>query len=543
MPRRATGTLQWSGDPANPKPTDHWMARLRAPDENHPGKKRRPWVQLEPGLSEDEAREIARRYQRRVEDDGLVVPGGARGAPSAPVTAAELETLAEWVERFLASRLARGKRGVRTERGRAKKWIVSRLGHLRMAAVTREQIEAWVEWIDGQVVAEKLAWKSAQNAWMFLSKMFVDASRGKVRALKVRDTNPTRDVQPPERGTEKLKQYLYPSEFLTVAADPSAPLPVRRCYAVAIYLCLRAGELHALAWEDVDLEHGTVHVHRAVDADTGETRETKGRAARRFQVEPALLPLLRAMRAEAPDALRVFDPFPLQRDQAHELRGNLLASGVTRPDLYANDDTRRNVTFHDLRATGVTWAAVRGDEPLHIMHRAGHKDLNTTLGYVREAENVRRSFGVVFPELPACLLGDAPAAAPAGPSDPGAAGASGGGATGGSVYDRSTDVAASSPNTEDCSANAPPPEWVLTPLRRHAHVRRPDWTDCPPRAQVCAPSLQPRRPPTPRRAESLAPLNIVELADVVHHRTTMPTALPPPADASPPRRPRDGAVA
>ena len=39
----------------------------------------------------------------------------------------------------------------------------------------------------------------------------------------------------------------------------------------------------------------------------------------------------------------------------------------------------------------------RGDEPLRIMHRAGHKDLTTTMGYVREAENLRAGCGTVFP--------------------------------------------------------------------------------------------------------------------------------------------------
>ena len=39
----------------------------------------------------------------------------------------------------------------------------------------------------------------------------------------------------------------------------------------------------------------------------------------------------------------------------------------------------------------------RGDEPLRIMHRAGHKDLTTTMGYVREAENLRAGFGTVLP--------------------------------------------------------------------------------------------------------------------------------------------------
>lgn len=68
------------------------------------------------------------------------------------------------------------------------------------------------------------------------------------------------------------------------------------------------------------------------------------------------------------------------------------------------------MTWHDLRATGITWRAVRGDEPLE-----------TTQKYIREAEVIRDGFGEVFPPLPASLLGAGEGAPPAGggPGGPG----------------------------------------------------------------------------------------------------------------------------
>ena len=48
--------------------------------------------------------------------------------------------------------------------------------------------------------------------------------------------------------------------------------------------------------------------------------------------------------------------------------------------------------------------AVRGDEPLKIKHRAGHKEFSTTQGYIREAEQVREGFGQPFPPLPEDLV-------------------------------------------------------------------------------------------------------------------------------------------
>ena len=81
-------------------------------------------------------------------------------------------------------------------------------------------------------------------------------------------------------------------------------------------------------------------------------------------------------------------------------------AGVTRAELHtkSDDPTRKPISFHDLRATGITWMAVRGDEPLRIQQRAGHTDFQTTQIYIRQAEAVREGFSEVFPALPECLL-------------------------------------------------------------------------------------------------------------------------------------------
>lgn len=62
------------------------------------------------------------------------------------------------------------------------------------------------------------------------------------------------------------------------------------------------------------------------------------------------------------------------------------------------------VLLHELRSTGTTWLSVRGDEPLRIQQRAGHTDLQTTLGYIREVEVFHDGFGRSFPERPECIL-------------------------------------------------------------------------------------------------------------------------------------------
>jgi len=119
------------------------------------------------------------------------------------------------------------------------------------------------------------------------------------------------------------------------------------------------------------------------------------------------MPLLEAMRDEAGGKEHMLSLAP-QGNMARKLRMYLKRSGVTRVELHDGSPTRKPMTWHDLRATGATWMAVRGDDPLKIKQRCGHTTFSTTELYIREAEAVREGFGEVLPALPAALLGNRP---------------------------------------------------------------------------------------------------------------------------------------
>jgi hypothetical protein len=97
----------------------------------------------------------------------------------------------------------------------------------------------------------------------------------------------------------------------------------------------------------------------------------------------------------------------LQKWWAADLRKHLRAAGIRRHELFDTDETRKRLRFHDLRSTGLTWMAIRGDDPLKIQQRAGHTSFEMTQKYIRTAEAVGEVIGAVFPELPKCLLAGA----------------------------------------------------------------------------------------------------------------------------------------
>lgn len=149
------------------------------------------------------------------------------------------------------------------------------------------------------------------------------------------------------------------------------PLRWRREVALAVYLYPRLGELRVLPWEDVDLEHGSIHIHRALDRVSGKDKATKTGHPRRLNIEPNLLPLLKAMHEESGGEGMVCS-LPSMRDMARGLRRWLHHAGVKRAELHESTPTRKAMTFHDLRATGIRWMAIRGDAPQAIQARAGH---------------------------------------------------------------------------------------------------------------------------------------------------------------------------
>jgi len=312
------------------------------------------------------------------------------------------ETVSKWFERWIKDRGEKGLSAVRTDGSRFRSHVEPVIGQLPMAGVAKADIERLVAKLDADTRGGQ-SWRTSLNGWALARAMFRDASRSKNPSLRVRDDNPCEGVAPPDRGAKKSKQYVMPGEFLALVSCEAVPLRARRLYAIATYLYARPGELEALEWDDLDLQRGTVHIHRAVHYDTGETKPVKTQEARRFSVERNLLPLLRALHDARDGRARVLDA-EVPKEGAEQLREHLKCAGVTRPDLFASDATRKPMTFYDLRATGITWRAIRGDEPLRIQRAAGHTGFDTTQGYIREAESVREEFGEVFPMLPAELL-------------------------------------------------------------------------------------------------------------------------------------------
>jgi integrase len=391
MGRNPTGTIQPHGD--------HFDARVTMRDGT------RPWICLPPSETEERARERAAAMSEMAR-----APGSTYDPRAAKVEAGE--TFGAYIARWSADRVTRGIVSARGDVGALRKHC-PRIWDRPITAITRDDVEALVEDLDAEVAYDAISAGSAKQVWKVMRKAFDDATNAKTRALRVLATDPCLGVRGPDGGLQRSKTWLYPSEFLKLVSCVAVPRRRRRAYALGVYLYARLNELRAIGLEDADPEHDLVHVHRALDRRTGEEKATKSKQARRMLVEPHVAPLVRVLYAEAQAAGSKHLVTLAKVDWAERLRDDLRTAGVTRAELFADDKTRQPIRFHDLRATGITWAGIRGDDPLKIRQRAGHAKFATTEVYLRTAETVGPGFGEPFPPLPQdLLLRDEPPAKP-----------------------------------------------------------------------------------------------------------------------------------
>jgi integrase len=418
------GQVKWFGD----EQTGEWRARIRyaLPDDDAPtdGKKReppRPWVSM-PGIPRDArptAEAKAGALAAKAKREGWTLDSPTDGG----------ESVRGWFKRWLAYRRAHGG-STAQYRSNFENWIEPAIGKLAMAKVTSADLRQLVAKLDDAVDSGQIRWKSATNIWGTITSAFTKYAgpRGSTRTgLRARDDDPTREVAPPVRGVKTKKVFLYPKEFLALVSCRTVPIRRRRAWAISVYMYLRPGEAEALEWPDIDLENETYTIQRSIDRERNDQPKTpkNGTARCTADIEPALVPLLRAMHKESKGKGRVTGKLGHPTSIARTLRRDLMAAGVERHELHhrskPGEPAREAMEAHDCRTSGITWMAARGDDLLTIVARAGHSDVEMTKHYVQSAALLRRTFtrSDVFPALPASLLGDdaevsAPPPSPAG---------------------------------------------------------------------------------------------------------------------------------
>lgn len=146
-------------------------------------------------------------------------------------------------------------------------------------------------------------------------------------------------------------------------------------WATALYTGMRNGELHALTWDKVDFENGTILVSSSWNKKDGFKDLTKSGVDRIIDIAPPLREILLALKLKSSDSVFVLPRMAEWDDgrQAEMLRMFLMSVNLP------------VVRFHDLRASWATMLMGLGVEIAKVMKLGGWADIKTMMIYMRKA--------------------------------------------------------------------------------------------------------------------------------------------------------------
>jgi integrase len=143
---------------------------------------------------------------------------------------------------------------------------VSAFGATRLAKLTRQDVQVWVDSLDG-------APSTVRNAVTALRALYAWAIPRGLAHL-----NPTRDLRLP--SGEKVRDRIASPTEAAALIDALQPGD-QALFGLAVYSGLRLGEILALEWSAIDLEPLTLRVDRSWDASSRQFVKPKSKAGTR----------------------------------------------------------------------------------------------------------------------------------------------------------------------------------------------------------------------------------------------------------------------
>lgn len=323
------------------RPSGGWRARYRDPS----------------------GREHARHFSRRIDAEhwlDSVRVDLASGVYVSPERGRV--TFGDWSTQWLAESVHLKPKTVAGYQSILNRHLLPRWGGVQLGTIDRPAIRAWV----AQLVAAGTGagtTKNVVNTMKAVMSSAVDAGMVKV--------NPCAGVRLPR--PERVEMVFLTAGEVAKLADAAGP-DHRLLVLLAAYSGMRAGELVALRWENIDLLRATAEVAESYAEVHGRLvlGPTKTYARRQVRLPRFLVDLLGEHQAvTGPDGLVFRD------SRGGPVRHSNFYRRIFRPAVAAAGlDSRTR--FHDLRHTAVALLVAQGAHPMAIKERLGHSSITVT---------------------------------------------------------------------------------------------------------------------------------------------------------------------
>lgn len=264
---------------------------------------------------------------------------------------------------------------INTETGRFHNWIAPAIGDIPLQKLTVAQVEA----IAHHALKSGKSATTARHILADVSQVWnMAASRGLVDG-----ECPVRRIKKPRQDNRRMRFLTQEEARNLLEALKTRSMDMHDEALISLFCGLRAGEIYALTWGDVDLEGGTIHI-----------RDTKSKRDRHAFISQEVRHMLERRCTGQTKNMFVF---PCLDGSQRRWVSDTFARTVD--DLGLNDtgesvintkgvrvplkieDARQRVVFHSLRHTYASWL-VQGGTPLYtVAELMGHTTLEMTKRY------------------------------------------------------------------------------------------------------------------------------------------------------------------
>lgn len=258
---------------------------------------------------------------------------------------------------------------IRNERSIYEKWLRPALGSMPVSRLRPSHVEHLLLHVANQG-------KSAQTARHILALVSQMWNMALLHDI-VSGENPCSRVKKPQQDSRRTR-FLTPDEAsLLLQALKGRSKDTYDAAVLSLFAGLRAGEIHALRWADVNLESGTLYI-----------RDPKNKHSRYAYICAEIMDVLKSRQAEESKAELIFPSTAGTRRLAvsDSFERTVKALGLNENIT----DARQKVVFHTLRHTFASWLVQRGTPLYTVAELMGHSSLEMTKRYAHLAPDTVR---------------------------------------------------------------------------------------------------------------------------------------------------------
>jgi len=299
-------------------------------------------------------------------------------------------TISDFLTHHYMPEAKRSKRTWRDDDGRVRK-IIPHLGHLPLAAVTRNDIRAFLDFLRQEGAAES----TALHYMAVLRRAYNMARVTEIEGVAIfSGQSPLEGVAlpKPKNARERFLSYEE-ADALVEAARASGQPDLHAAIVLGVNTGMRLGEILRLEWVDVDITHGVITVREE------QSRKPGGKVFINADVEVVLRErLIAATGVEdgtASEIRRIPGRLVLSPPKGGKERSSLthrFAELVVQLGFNVHvEDARHKVVFHTLRHTFASWLAIAGTDIYRIKTLMRHKTITMTMRYAHLIPDATRA--------------------------------------------------------------------------------------------------------------------------------------------------------